>query len=134
MNDNETRVAAIAKYCDIRPDEVEEVGDNLFIADDQEYLILTEMEAYERAGEQVRETVGYFEPWFIADHVATDSDIEDIEAIQQQCSDVNGIITRLINDMDEFIDDAIYNDGIGHFIAEDLEEIELTNELCAYAQ
>jgi hypothetical protein len=84
-----------------------------------EYLVLTDDEANEHATDDIMESIWAFNPDFIIDH--TNLPYEAIDLIRsyqsEQCDGANDVIYALINDIDEFIDDAICADGRGHFMA-----------------
>jgi hypothetical protein len=46
-----------------------------------------------------------------------ESAIRSLQYAQRSCENANGLVRALIDDMDEFIEDAINADGRGHFIA-----------------
>ena len=47
------------------------------------------------------------------------SAVESLEEAQSRCCEsANGLVKALINDMDEFVEDAINADGRGHFLAQ----------------
>ena len=94
--------------------------ENTFDTPDGEYMVLTDEEADEKAKEYINDTVWAFNSNFIIDH----SDVLDydkasekvVEAIQEQYENGNEAMKKLINDMDEFAQDAIESDGRGHFL------------------
>lgn len=93
----------------------------------QEYLVLTDMEADNRAREDIERSLWAFQPSFILSHCSTyermtnweyDSAKEALEKIQGHfCEGINELIKAMISDMDKFVDDAICTDGRGHFIS-----------------
>ena len=69
------------------------------------------------AKEYIKETVWAFNPEFLSDYVIIsqntpikDTTIKVIKLLQNDCED------ELIEDFDEFADDAINSDGRGHFL------------------
>lgn len=85
-----------------------------------DYLVLTDDEADEKAKEDILESLWAFNASFIAYH--TDLDEEVIQAIQDngKCESNNGTIHNLIKklgDLDDFVSDAISEDGRGHFMS-----------------
>lgn len=90
-----------------------------------EYLILTDIEADDRAGEEIQQSLWAFNPDFILKHTDLNYDdfqyaalIKCISTLQETlCESANDIIKLLISDLDEFIDDAINTDGRGHFLS-----------------
>lgn len=107
-----------------------------FAAYGYEYKVLTEDEANEAARESILESLWAFNANFILKHTAfyDTSSVEDDEAFEEAikelqgriCEGANPIIRALIEDLDEFVADAIQADGRGHFLAMyDGEEIEI---------
>ena len=90
-----------------------------------EYLILSDLEADDRAGEEIKQSLWAFNPDFILAHTNLDYKgfqyaalIKCIETLQEKlCESANDIIKLLISDLDDFIDDAINSDGRGHFLS-----------------
>lgn len=90
-----------------------------------EYLILSDLEADDRAGEEIKQSLWAFNPDFIVEHCGLDYNnvqytalIQCIGALQEKlCESANDIIKLLISDLDDFIDDAINADGRGHFLS-----------------
>ena len=90
-----------------------------------EYLILSDLEADDRAGEEIQQSLWAFNPDFILEHTNLDYDdfqyaalIKCIATLQDElCESANDIIKNLISDLDDFIDDAINVDGRGHFLS-----------------
>ena len=93
----------------------------------QEYLVLTDMEADDRAREDVERDLWAFQPGFILSHCSTydrmsnweyDKAKEALEKIQSYFAEgINELIRAIIKDVDEFVEDAICEDGRGHFIS-----------------
>lgn len=103
-------------------------GDNVEISG-EEYMILTDEEADERAKEYIKETVWAFNKSFLDAHseAIAEMDTEVFSKIQAMCESANKTILRLIDDVDHFIDDAILSDGRGHFMSSyDGEENEVS--------
>lgn len=117
---------ALANFLNINVNEIEE-ADGVFYADGAEYLVLTEEEADEKAGEYIRDSLWAFNPDFILQHCKNyddldvyeyDAAIESLKETQsKQCESLNGLIYALIDDIDDFIADAINADGRGHFLS-----------------
>jgi predicted nuclease of restriction endonuclease-like RecB superfamily len=104
---------ALAKHLDKLVD-IEEAQD---LIDSGDYYVLTDDEADEQCKELILETVWAFRPEFLSWHM-NDIDVEIIKAIQEKAyEDANEPLTRLIEDVDHFVDDAVRADGRGHFIA-----------------
>lgn len=91
-----------------------------------EYLILTDIEADDRAGEEIKQSLWAFNPDFILAHTNLDYKgfqyaalIKCIGALQEKLGEsANDTIKLLIiGDLDDFINDAIKADGRGHFLS-----------------
>ena len=93
----------------------------------QEYLVLTDIEADNKAKEEIERSLWAFQPSFILSHCSTyermnnweyNSAKEALEKIQCHFAEgINDLIRSMIKDIDEFVEDAIYEDGRGHFIS-----------------
>lgn len=104
-----------------------EVEDNCFSTSFGEYLVLTDDEADEKAKEEIRQSLWAFNPEFILKHTKAyenTTDYEDeaiIEALKEVqgriCESANELVYALINDFGEFCEDAIDEDGRGHFLS-----------------
>lgn len=108
-------------------DNIVECEENTLRIDDEEYLILTDAEADARAREDIERDLWAFQPDFILSHCSTydrmsnweyDSAKKALEKIQGHfCEGINELIRAMIENVDEFVDDAICEDGRGHFIS-----------------
>ena len=79
-----------------------------------EFIVMAEEDAVEMATDYIRENVGYFNAWYIAQHTNVEEDV--IEAIQNtEISDPSRVIGALIGDFDAFVQDSIMADGIQNF-------------------
>jgi hypothetical protein len=116
------RILALAKHLDCDPDEIEEGPHGAYEYGRQEWLVLTDSEAAEKAAEDIRETVWGFNASWIADYTPNGIDEDTVKAIQgDRCEDANAPLTALIEagrGMKEFIEDSIGADGRGHFVAQ----------------
>jgi hypothetical protein len=94
---------------EIEPIEGDEERDN--------YIVLTDEEADEKAKESILQSVWAFTPNFLASF--TGFDISIFEAIQNnnKCEDNNDAILSMVKDEDEFVSEAIRWDGRGHFMS-----------------
>ena len=101
--------------------------------DGSEYLVLTGEEAYEQAITEIKNRLWAFVPKFIIKHMAGVRYSKSLEdAISQMqanlCENANDIIAAMVDDVEEFCDDAIIADGRRHFIAwYDGKEIKTEN-------
>ncbi len=115
MNDN-TKID-FETWCQENLTEVEPYDEDNHSND---YLVLTDDEADEKAKEDILESLWAFNASFIAYH--TDLDEEVIQAIHDngKCESNNDTIHNLIKklgDIDDFVSDAISADGRGHFLS-----------------
>lgn len=128
------RIEAFKKYwieqgndiSDIADDEVMD-GERIEIGR-EEYIVLTDDEADEKAKDYILESVWAFNKDFLNGHseAIADMDKEVFSKIQEMCESANKTILRLIDDIDHFIEDAISCDGRGHFLSSyDGEENEI---------
>lgn len=105
----------------------------------EEFYILEDERAYALAFQLIKDELWAFTSEFIMEHLKHDIvycehpvDLEDlrlaIRAAQKRlCEGANAIIHALIDDLEDFVDDAIAADGRGHFISSyDGEEHEVT--------
>ena len=117
------KIEALAKFLGEDQEDyfVTPYNENIYTNGLEEYLVLTNEEADEVTKEAITELVWAFNKDFIIAHSsALDYDKASeqiIEAIQQQCESGNNAMTKLIDNMDEFIEDAISSDGRGHFLS-----------------
>jgi len=101
-------------YCQNNLTEVESYDENDC---NNDYLVLTDEEADEKAKDYILDTVWAFTPSFLSSE--TEIDIEVFEAIQgnDRCESNNDAILSMIKDKDSFVEEAIRCDGRGHFIS-----------------
>ena len=112
---------ALAEFLQISEDEAQNLIDN------EDYLVLTDEEANEKAKEEILNSLWAFDADFILQHCKNadsmdryewDSAVEALrDAQSKSCESLNGLCRALIDDLDEFCEDAIYSDGRGHFIS-----------------
>lgn len=101
--------------------------------DGSEYLVLTDEEADEQAITEIKNSLWAFVPKFIIKHMTNVEYTKSLEdAISQMqaklCEKANYFIAAMVDDVEEFCDDAIAADGRGHFITwYDGKEIETEN-------
>ena len=109
---------ALANFAEVDLEDVTEDG-NEYIVDDKTYLVLTDSEADEATAEYIQDSVWAFNADFVAEHTKAGSDItEMIKSFQEtRYEDANEPLIALIEDMAEFIDDAVTADGRGHFLS-----------------
>jgi hypothetical protein len=119
FTEDELKIIALAKHLDIDPEDIEQsdYDDTTFDVDGYDYLVCTDEEADDRAGDYIKDSLWAFNAGFIIDHTDLPYEATDmITGFQDKCEDANDTIAALITDMDEFIEDAICADGRGHFM------------------
>lgn len=99
---------------------------NTFEVIGNEYKVFTEEEADEAAAEEIKNSLWAFNAGFIIDHTNVDelstyeynSLLDVLQKMQADlCETANPLIMALIDDVDDFISDAIFADGRGHFLS-----------------
>ena len=137
-----TRIEALRNFLiengDYTAEELQEIeiaegyDENIFEVESQEYMVLTDEEADEKTSESINDTVWAFNADFIIEHSKV-LDFDDasetvVKAISEMCESGNEAMKKLVDDMDEFVEDAISADGRGHFLnTYDGEEYEQDN-------
>ena len=141
---NTTKINTLAQFLEVEANELEQSSydENIFTYGNQEYLVLTDSEANIEAGKEIKNSLWAFNADFIIQHCKNYNNMDNyeynaaIESLQEaqknRCESLNGLVYALIDDINEFIEDAIIADGRGHFISYyDGEENEL-NDLYIY--
>jgi hypothetical protein len=134
----EEQIKALAEFLGVEPEEISEgFDDNSFtVFDGETYLVLDEEGADAKAREEIEYSLWAFNADFIIQHCKNYDEMDNYEyqsaieslrhAQENCCENANGLVRALIDDMDEFVDDAITADGRGHFISKyDGEENEM---------
>ena len=118
MTDVQTATAAVRALQKFL--ELETIDEARELIDEDRYLVLTDKEADEEASRIIIDSLWAFNSSFIADHVLNvddyDSLLKSIESIQEQCEGANDAIRAMIQNVEDFAEDAISCDGRGHFI------------------
>ena len=125
----------LAKFLGCKPNEIEydKHDFNSYSYGRQEYLVVLDSVADILAKDAILDSLWAFNASFIVDHTREPIDMKAYDvtckALQKMqgelCEDANTIVRALIDDLDEFVDDAIQADGRGHFLAGyDFEENE----------
>ena len=138
MTIEQQKIKALADFLQISKKEAAEE------LEQENYIVLTDDEANEKAADYIKDSLWAFNADFIIAHCSNYDSMDcyeyhyAVEALQEaqqkSCESLNGLCRALIADIDEFIQDAIFADGRGHFIAfYDGEEIE-QNGLFIYRQ
>ena len=104
----ESEAADFLTFCQDNYNEVTEL--------DEDYLVLTNDEANEKAKEYILDSLWAFNPNFLASATGIDSEV--FEAIQNngRCESNNDAILRLVDDKDAIVEEAISCDGRGYFL------------------
>ena len=94
--------------------EVEEYDEDDY---NNDYLVLTDKESNKKCAEYIKDSLWAFNASFIIEHSKLPYEaLKMVKSFQEQKGeDANDTIEALIEDMDEFIEDAISADGRGHF-------------------
>lgn len=108
-------------------------GNRLELPDGSEYLVLTDEEANDMADEAVKELLWAFNANFILSTCGLNTNqtvAKSLQRMQEEaCESCNDFILALIEGtcgLDEFTQEAIYEDGRGHFLSTyDGEEHEI---------
>ena len=105
---------SFADFCENECDEVEDF-------DNDNYLVLTDEEADEKAADYIKDSLWAFNASFLSSE--TGYPIEVFESLQDKCESGNDAVEALIDsqksdtDMEGFIESAISADGRGHFLS-----------------
>ena len=115
----------LAEYLEcIKSDIIkEEYDENLYSYGNQSYLILSEKQALRRCKEYILDSLWAFNSDFIVSQLNIYNEIntltiEDVDNLKELCENANPIIRNLIGEnINNFINEAIATDGMGHFLA-----------------
>ena len=122
---------ALQQFLSIPDEDIDDIkesqwNENSLEIYNKEYLVLTDAEADDEAAEEIKRTLWAFRSDFILHHCNNedmdnfewDCAKEALESVQSSKAEgANGLVRALISDLDEFINDAICEDGRGRFIA-----------------
>jgi hypothetical protein len=100
-------------YCSDECDEVEEF-------DNDDYLVLTDEEADEKAKEYITDSLWAFNPSFLANMTDFDEEIFQAIADNGKCESNNDVIYNTIQKtcgINDFVEAAVQADGRGHFMS-----------------
>lgn len=118
-----SKIESLAKFLECEIDEltVSSYDENTFEYGNQEYKVFTEEEADEATKEYIINSLWAFNTDFILNYSNIDSNTRVEKAFQKMqselCEDANEIVKAIITDIDEFVQDAIEEDGRGHFLS-----------------
>jgi len=80
---------------------------------DEDYLVLTDVEADEKVYDYIDESAGMFKPSFLSGFTGID---EDVFVTLQEAGKYDAI-RNLIPNFDKFVEQAVRIDGRGHFLS-----------------
>ena len=123
------KARALADFLEVGLEDITEgtcYADSLS-CDGAEYIVLTEEQADARAKEEILNSLWAFNADFVISHCKNYDDmdcdefnsaVESLRHAQEECCEgANGLVFALIDDIDEFVEDAINSDGRGNFIS-----------------
>lgn len=87
---------------------------------DNDYYVLTDNEADEKAKEYIKDSLWAFNPSFLADQTELPIEVFEAIAANNKCEGNNEAIESIIEkttDIDSFVEAAIRADGRGHFLS-----------------
>jgi hypothetical protein len=129
------KIQTLASFLDC---DIAEIRDgyieNVYEYGNAEYMVLTDEEADKKTKEYILDSLWAFNTRFILDHSRIENVTERTtkafrEMQEKLCEDANEIVSAIIEDIDEFVDDAIEADGRGHFLSGyDGEENEVQDD------
>jgi hypothetical protein len=131
LNPNMEKAQALAKFLEISIEDLEIPEDTelpfVVLDTGANYAVLTEEQADARAKEEILNSLWAFNADFVISHCKNYNDMDQWEfnsaveslrhAQENCCENANGLVRALIDDIDEFVEDAIINDGRGNFLA-----------------
>ena len=107
-------------FAHIDPLKYDYYGLTIYKVKNREYAVGTDEEANYAAAEDTKEHVWAFNKDFIIRHSSAldfNGSEKVLESIQDHSENANPIILKLIDNIDDFIKDAIQSDGRGHFLS-----------------
>jgi len=81
------------------------------------YMVLTDEEAYEKAAQNIEDSLWAFDPSFLSNMTGIDMSVFEAVQANGKCEDNNDAIRSCIGDVENFVQEAIEADGRGHFIS-----------------
>jgi len=106
---------------DVKEERYDNYGMKVFSSGRLEYAVGTDEEADQAVKENIKQSLWTFNAEFIIDHAKvgySDAFVKQLKEMQAKlCEGCNDLVECLIEDLDEFIDDAISADGRGHFLS-----------------
>ena len=137
-----TKVEYLADYLEVDPSTIEQskYDENVYETEDgEEYAVYTDDDADREVREQIVDSLWAFNPDFIVKHMRGYDELSSfderetvnaLEEVQSKLAEsANPLVKAIIEDIDEFVEDAVDSDGRGHFISSyDGEELELADD------
>jgi len=118
------RMKTLAEFLGVEEEELKQssYNENLFEYGNQEYLVCTDEEADQEVKENILDSLWAFNTEFILRHskieCISDRTEKAFKKMQMElCESANEIVKAIIEDLDEFVEDAISADGRGHFLS-----------------
>jgi hypothetical protein len=118
------KIKALANFLGADEEEINQssYNENLFEYGNQEYLVCTDEEADQEVKENILESLWAFNTDFILSHSKIENYSDRTEKAfrkmqEELCESANEIVKTIIEDLDEFVEDAISADGRGYFLA-----------------
>ena len=113
------KIKALADFLDVTENEAAD------LIDAGQYRVLTDSEADDAAEDYIKNNTWSFNASFILDHCSNAQNCESLElaesaltlAQRSLCEKATALVDCLIDDIDDFVRDAIEADGRGHFLA-----------------
>lgn len=117
-----TKEKELAEFLGVEENEVKKNSWGTYgTGDGNEYMVLTDDEANEKAYSEIEESLWAFNADFIIEMTGLNRGVESLRTIQKNsCEDCNDFIKAIIKGtcgLDAFVESAIESDGRGHFIS-----------------
>ena len=121
----DNKIKALADFLGESVENLRNNGDNYFqVVDGMEYLVLTDGEADQMSQEYIEESLWAFDAGFILETCGLDSSSNIIRSLRKMqedsCEGCNDFIRALVDGtcgIDEFVNQAILEDGRWHFLS-----------------
>lgn len=126
--EKQSKINALAHYLEVEPNEITQgqFYEDAFANGSEEYRVFTDEQADEHVREEIEYSLWAFNPDFVIKHCSNfedmteeefESAVSSLQYAQRGCENANGLVRALIDDMDDFVEDAVMCDGRGHFLA-----------------
>ena len=121
----DNKIKALADFLGESVENLRDNGNNCYqVGDGMEYLVLTDGEADQMSQEYIEESLWAFDAGFILETCGLDSNSNVSRSLRQMqkdsCEGCNDFIYALVDGTrgtDWFVDQAIIEDGRGHFLS-----------------